>query len=580
VANVLLFDNPLVDASGHSQLLGIDDLTAGALEVMRQQLLPVSAALAAATPAVPKGEIAMAYTFKTQSITGVATQLAALPYTTPAATALPGPVTSLTPAAAFAKYGVDPTAVPSTNIAELLETTITTFNLLDPATGAFHADPSLAQPETIKVLIAVPKATSPAPACTGGLAPFGKCAPMMIFRHGLGGGRADMLSVADGYAAKGLATVAIDAAKHGDRSFCAKGQTTATVAGITLPVCTDSAACVSSLPAGAQGDANPPGTCTAGFTKRPVSGACFAAPASCGWTGSDGIPLVSSNFIITANFFRTRDTFRQDLIDQSQLIRAIAFAPSGAPPTGHTVFDHMVLSGLVIDPAHVYYSGQSMGAIQGAMDVAANPRISKAVLNVGGGTLVDIFTTSPAFVSGVDALLAGLGITPGTAEYLQFLAVAKLILDPADPINFAGHLTANTLPNLLPPLGGNPNGSVPQAAKKVLSQMALCDQTVPNTWGYVLDSNAATGPLPGFPGFATGPGTFQLFFKLVGGPPTPTEINAAIQACAVPGGTSTHAVEHGFYTDWSDALMTGQAQSDAAAFVVSDTLPSSLVVLP
>ena len=570
VGSVLLFDNPLVDGAGTSQLIGVDDATAGALEVMRSRLLPVRATLAAEATPVQKADIAMAYTFKTQSITGVATRLAAMPYTMAASSGLPGVVASLTPGAAFAKYGVDPGAVPSSNIAEILETDITTFNLLDPATGAFHAGAPAG--ETIHVLIAVPRATSPAPPCTGGMAPFGKCAPMMVFRHGLGGGRADMLTVADTYAAKGVVTVAIDAAKHGDRSFCAKGQTTITVGGATFPVCADSAACVSGLPAGAQGDANPPGTCAAGFVKRPVSIACMADPA-CGWTGADGIPLVSSSFLVTANFFRTRDSLRQDLIDQSQLIRAIAFVPSGMPPTGHSVFDHMVANGLVIDPATVYYSGQSLGAIQGTVNVAANPRISKAVLNVGGGTLVDVFTTSPAFSTGVNKLLAAMGISPGTAKYLQFLAVAKLILDPADPINFAGHLTADTLPNLL----ANPDGSVAQAPKKVLTQAALCDQVVPNTWNYVLASNAGTGPLPGFTGFG-GPGTFQLFANPGTGL---ASIQAAIAACGVPGANAVdNAVEHGFFADWG-SWATLRAQTDAASFVTNDAFTAqSLVYSP
>jgi hypothetical protein len=577
VANVLLFDNPLVNGSGQSQLIGIDDATAYALEVMRQQLLPVRAALSAATPAVPKADIAMAYTFKTQSILGVATQLAALPYqmaATPATAnmALPGPISVSTPAAAFNAYGVAP-VIPSSNIDEVIETDIVTYNLLDPLTGAFN--PAQVGFEPIHVMIATPRAPA-APLCAGAMAPFGaqgvRCAPLMVFRHGLGGGRAHMLLAADTYAARGMVTVAIDAAKHGDRAYCTTGSTNQCLPGST---------CQAVPGFGTQGDSSIPGRCTSGATngdgfpaRNPVAGGtCPAGPYTC------GIPVFSSNYVISANFFRTRDTFRQDIIDQSQLILTMAFAPSGLPPTGHSVFDHMIGRGVVIDPQLVYYSGQSMGAIQGAMDVAANPRISKAVLNVGGGTLVDIFTTSPAFVSGVNALLAGMGISPGTSQYLQFLAVAKLILDPADPVNFAGHLTANTLPNLLPPLGGATDGSVAQAPKKVLTQVALCDQTVPNTWSYVLASNAGTAPLPVAPTFGA-PGTFQLFFKMVGAPPTLTEVSAAIQACAVPGGTSANAVEHGFLLDWTNALMTGQAQSDAAAFVVSDTLPSSLVVLP
>lgn len=543
VANVVRFTNPIVK-NGKSQLIGIDDTTAASLDKMRLQLQPVFTALAAANPSIPRSKVGMAYTFHTQSILKPAAQLAALPYTAPAPTALPVTISLVvqpSPDAAFTKYGVikgtGAGQVPNDNIDEILEIDIVTFNALDPATGAFLADPRTAALETIHVLIATPKAVNAnVPACTGGLAPFGKCAPLMVFRHGLGRGRADMLNVADSFAAAGMVTVAIDAAKHGDRTFCTSG-TTGPLGG-----CNPGIACTTTLPPGAQGDANPPGRCADGkLFKRGVN------PAATGNT--DGIPVASANYLVTANFFRTRDSSRQDLIDESQLIRAMAFVPAGAPPTGHAVFDHMVGRGVIIDPATIYFSGQSLGAINGAMDVAANPRISKAGFNVGGGTTVDIFTNSPAFAAQTDALLASIGIVRGTAQFLQFLVVAKTILDPADPVNFVGHLTANTLPNLLV----NPAGTVPQAPKKILSQMANCDGVVPNPFGFVYSSNIPAGPLP-----PTGaPGTFQLF---VNGPPT------------CPAG----AVEHGFLTDWTNPAMTALGQSDIANFVRNDTLPPSV----
>ena len=557
VAKVVRFTNPITVA-GHSALQGIDDATAAQLEKMRTQLAPVFATLA--TAGMDASKIAMAYTFHTQTILSQAVQLAALPYTLPAATGLPmGTLTAETPAQAFAKYGVDATVVPSSNINEVLEATIATYNLLDPASGAFHADPAQGALEVIHVLITTPKVTNAnVPPCTGALAPFGHCAPLMVFRHGLASGRAAMLTVADSYAAAGMATVAIDAAKHGDRAFCTSNKGGGQ--------CNNNAMCTTMLPAGAQGDVNPPGTCGAdGFTKLPVSPTCTGA---CAAAATDGIPAVSGNYLISANFFRTRDTLRQDLIDQSQVIRAIAFAPTGAPPTGHAVFDHMVAQGVIIDPATIYYSGQSLGAIQGVADVATNPRISKAGFNVGGGTIVDVFTQSPAFVANTNALLAGLGIAPGTSAYLQFLVVAKTILDPADPINFAGHLTANTLPNLLPPLGGNTNGSVPQAPKKVLSQIANCDQTVPNPFNLLLSSNIPTGPLPtGAAFFAPGAtGTFQLFVTAPFDP-------ATFGSCSpLPGS----AVAHGFLTNWATPSLTTTAQNDIANFVMLNTLPLSV----
>jgi hypothetical protein len=557
VASILTFANPLVDAKGKSQLQGVDDLTAGALEVMRGQLKPVLAA--AGQAGIGAGHVAMAYTFRTQTILSTAVQLAALPYAAAPASFVPGSLAVLTPAQAFTKYGL-PAAVPSSNIGQVLEAKLVTLNLLDPLTGAFKSDPTQAQAEVINALISVP--VTPARTSQG-------LTPLVIFRHGLGGGRADMLALADAFAQRGVILAAIDAAKHGDRAFCTKGVSTVSAGGVQIPVCADGAACQSPLPAGAQGDLAPPGTCAAGFFYAPVSGACNV-PASC--PGYDhtkgGIPVVSANYLVSANFFRTRDTMRQDLIDQSQLIHVLApRPPTPLGPLGNPVFDALLLQGIVIDPQRVGYIGQSLGSIQGVPDVAANPRITSAVFNVGGGTTVDIFTNSPAFVSTTDQLLAGLGVVPGTAGYLQFLVIAKMVLDPADPVNFAGHLKANTLPNLL----GTPSGA-PQAPKQVLAQASLCDQVVPNPFNYILDSNLGTGPLPGATGFG-GPGSFQVFLKGTG----PADAAALSQSCSA---VTANWVTHGALLDFADPLMTSKIQADAAQFLVDGLPPTSLVILP
>jgi hypothetical protein len=221
---------------------------------------------------------------------------------------------------------------------------------------------------------------------------------------------------------------------------------------------------------------------------------------------------------------------------------------------------------MIVDPTTIFYSGQSLGAIQGAANVATNPRISKAALNVGGGTIVDVFTNSPAFAAQVDALLLGIGIdrhNPADAsKYLQFLVVAKTINDPADPINFVGHLTGNTLPNLLV----NPPAS--QGVKEILTQVANCDGVVPNPFGFVYANNSTTGPLPlttaGAPNaafFTPGAhGTFQLF------------VSSGFSFGSCASGT----VPHGFLTDFSNPALTLEAQSDVAAFMINGTHPLSI----
>ena len=573
VMKILQFTNP-VSVGGKSQLIGIDDTTAGAMERMRQRLPAIIAA-----SGFTSAHVAMAYTFHTQSILSTAVQLAALPYGTPSSGAsstiapVPGSTKLYCTAAvaasnpncsastvddAYSAYGVDKAVVPNGHVGYVIETVVPTFNKLRcntgdtncTDTGAFSAATVQPVVEPINVLIALPP-----PPYNGSCAPPSACSiPLLVFRHGIGGGRADMLRIADRFNQNGIAVAAIDAAKHGDRSYCKASSE-----------CAAGASCVAIAALAGEGDAPQatPGQCMNGTTA-----ADFARRTSCATcSNTKAIPLASSNFLISANFFRTRDSLRQDLIDQSQLVRVLSPDPTGAQP-GNLITT--AVTGVQCDNTKIWYAGQSLGAIQGTPDVAANPRISKAVLNVGGGTVVDVFATSPAFTPLTNQLLTGLNIQPGTAAYLQFLVVAKTILDPADPVNFAGHLQSNTLPNLLV----NQNGTVPQAAKALLTQAAYCDQVVPNPWNYILDSTAGTGPLPGFPGFG-GAGTFQLFYKSNGSAPDLT-------TCPAPGGTNipTTAVPHAFFNDFVDTAMTSQAQSDAAAFLQSGTNPSTLVVLP
>ena len=106
---------------------------------------------------------------------------------------------------------------------------------------------------------------------------------------------------------------------------------------------------------------------------------------------------------------------------------------------------------------------------------------------------------------------------------------------------------------------------MPQAPKRVLTQIANCDQTVPNPFNLLMASNVPTAPLPDTPSFfAPGvTGTFQLF---VTAPFDPTTFG---NCSPVP----ASAVEHAFLTDWKNASITGKAQSDIAGFVMLNTQP-------
>jgi hypothetical protein len=568
VAKILQFSNPVADATGKSQLTGIDDATAFGLEAMRSKLAPVLN-----SGQVNKGNVAMAFTFHTQTILSTAAQLGALPYSTPAATAVTGPLPPTIPAVTdtFQKYGVDPGVVPNTNINEILETGITTFRLLDDTTGAFNPDPRAAKPLPINLIVATPKPGTVTAACPQGLPAALKCSPLIVFRHGITRGRLDMLLAADTFTAQGFTVVAIDAEKHGDRSFCTPGVTNIPGTDPPVPQCAGGGTCQRTLDVGSQGDgAAPPGMCSTDFTRQPVTPTCPNATTCPNFDGTNGIPAVSSNYLVTANFFRTRDSLRQDIIDQSQLVRAVT-APSVPGGAANPLFDHMALQGFVIDPSKVSLVGQSLGAIQGAADVASNSRISNAVLNVGGGTIVDIFTNSPTFSAQTNVLLKSLKITPGpNAGFLQFLVVSKMILDPADPVNFAAHLTKDTLLNFIVPPGTAPS---PQAPKQVLTQAAFCDQVVPNPFNFILDENVQPFPFP-----PTGaPGNFQLFFRGTPSPATFTSCPSPTSGLPPP---AANAVSHSFLLDWSNPTIATQAQTDAAAFAATAAPQPSLRVFP
>jgi hypothetical protein len=279
--------------------------------------------------------------------------------------------------------------------------------------------------------------------------------------------------------------------------------------------------------------------------RRPVTSSTTVAAPS-------GIPLASGNYLISANLFRTRDTMRQDIIDQSQLLRVLSPNPgcdktATVTDTPRTCANQIItpIAGVQFDPAQIWFVGQSMGAIAGTVATAANPRFGKAALNAGGSTIVD------AFGGPLNAVLATLGIQPGSADQLKFLQVAKWILDPADPENFAVNLSAQTLAS---PLSGN----VAPPARAILGQLALCDTTVPNAFNLNLYGLAGLGPSAS----QTGKGTVTTFTAGVG------------SSCPA------NLVEHDFLTRWvtygqGATSITQQAQDDIAAFFLGGTLPPS-----
>jgi len=512
VAKILLdFTVPLV-SGGASAIPGVTTATATALQAMQAALEPVWAVLPAGTT---KADVVTAYTFRTQSITGTSLQLSAAPYLIESKAGPGG-----TPAAVFAVTGVAPATspLPAPSVAGFFDVTYNSLDAIDKTTGALR--PTLAADlqspadliQPLHALVATPLAAN-VPACP---APFPAgllCAKVVVVGHGLGGSKSTLFAVADSLAARGFIAVATDFPLHGARAWC-KADAECGEGGTCTP-----------FPGGAgQGDGagKTPGTCTAG------------APLS----------QISGQFFVSANFFRIRDAFRQNLIDQSALVLAMARPPATQWP--QPAQDARAALGLpanvVIDPSAVRWEGISLGAIAGTSVLATNPRFDRGALAVGGATLVDLFTDpQSAFAPQVDAVFAGLGIPRGeiatnpavAAAYLRTINVAKWIVDPADPANFARHVSTAPLPNLL----ANPNGTVPQAAKATFGLVAKGDATIRNPYNDLLYSLLGSTRV-----LYQGPGGADLAHSFLGTSPA--------------------------------------AQADAAAFLFDLTAPASPVTLP
>jgi hypothetical protein len=339
-----------------------------------------------------------------------------------------------------------------------------------------------------------------------------------VVGHGITGDKSLLFALANELALHGYLVVATDFPLHGDRAWC-KADAECGTGGVCQ-----------AFPGGAgQGDATPPGTCTTG------------AP----------IPQISGQFYVSGNFFRLRDANRQNVLDQSALVLAMARPPAPfAPQPTLDARTALLPPGVFIDPSEVRYESISLGSIGGTMVFATNPRFDRGALSVGGGTFVDIGNTSPAFQPLLDAVLAGIipgysrdKVTAGSATFdpavaaafLKVLNVAKLVLDPGEAINYAGHVTGNTLPDLL----DDPTGATPQAGKRVLGMVANGDAVIPNPAN-------------------------NLLYALMGAD------TVLYQSASAPGG----AVPHGFLAS------TSTAQADAAEYLDNLLVPTSPVTLP
>jgi platelet-activating factor acetylhydrolase isoform II len=232
--------------------------------------------------------------------------------------------------------------------------------------------------------------------------PPGAGYPVVVFGHGLGASKESAFAIAPQLASQGFMTVGIDFVLHGSRAVRTAADMTAS----------------------------------------------FLSP----------------------DLASTRDSIRQSVLDVLTLITDLkACATSRCD---------VAVPGFRVDTGSIEYLGQSLGGIIGSVTVAVSPDIQASVLNVAGVGWVDIFENTQTLqircplINGLitAGIVTGDLWTGGSTGlcltdafktqpgYQQFAAVARWVLDPADPANFTPML----------------------ARKLFLLQEVVGDQVVPN----------------------------------------------------------------------------------------------------
>lgn len=365
-----------------SQVQGVRDRDARKLEASRSEL-------AAALDVIGREHLLAAWPFTTMTVAAPLAELRQRS-TRFATSAEPTNVTHMTPTQALLDF---PFGVGSIlNVGAVYNGTIETPNFLDPTTRQWRADGSHVT-ESIKWTMTMPKNPKPGPI------------PVVIFGHGLVTERRFVLAVGDALAAKGYAAISIDFPYHGDRTYCATGGPISVVNPLDGSLAS-LAPCASGSTCNAVGkcvDANGNGNhlATFGVISTPIaSGAVF--------TEIDHI----------AN---SKDHFQQALVDLGSLDRSLRLGNWSA------------VMGHAVDATKIFYSGQSLGGIMGAIFLGTNPDISRAVLNVPGAGLIPLFDDSTFFSSQMNAFFTRNHIDRASFEGHRFLTVAHWFLDAVDP---------------------------------------------------------------------------------------------------------------------------------------------------
>jgi len=329
----------------------------------------------------------------------------------------------------------------------------------------FNPVPVATETLQIPILVTVPNANS----VPQGAKPASGW-PVLIFEHGIGRSRADMLAVADSFADSGFVVVAIDLPLHGVTdagSLLYASGANPLYAGLSLP--------------------------SVGSIERTFD--LDVVNNTTGASGTDGqIDPSGASFINLASVLTTRDNLREGAADLITLTRSLPNLSLSSGTAGD------------IDPTRIHFLGHSLGAIVGSVYLGVAPRseVGTATLAMPGGGLANLLRDSPTLGPRLAASLAAQGLMQGTTLFEQYLRDAQTVMDSGDPVNYIPAAAAQHPIHLLQIVG---------------SALSPPDQVVPNSATQRLIDAAALAriPAPAAPGPVTNAGGFRSYVNLVVG---------------------------------------------------------------
>ena len=132
-------------------------------------------------------------------------------------------------------------------------------------------------------------------------------------------------------------------------------------------------------------------------------------------------PASGAAFLDTSDLPHIPDHFNQALTDLSTLTWSLQSA------NWENVLQQR------IDPTQIYFVGQSLGSIIGVDWVAGRDDVQRAVFNVPGSNLVDLFRNSTYFKPQIDEYFRSINVAEGSFEQARLVSIATWLVDTVDP---------------------------------------------------------------------------------------------------------------------------------------------------